>query len=310
MNDQLAGVHHAEPTHASARIAHIAVGVSAHPEGRDAAALGAALARATGADLMLIAVLSDPIVVPPIGMSWKTLRKQTEVALAQIRDAVVPGARVVVRTDVSVARALKRVVAREHRDLLVVGSSAKAPEGSVRIGKRIRQLIGYASCALAIAPRGMHKRTDIPLRRIGVGYDGGPESEAALSLAASIARATGAHLHVCGVVDDRAKSARWSPGGVTSALPDLDDRVQADLTLLRERAVTAAHSLDHGVQVDVRRGRPADALLDLCAEVDLLMIGSRRWGTVARLLLGSTGESLAYHATCPLLIVPRAQASN
>lgn len=289
-----------------ARIEHVAVGVSARPEGRDAAVLGAALARATGADLMLIAVIADPIVLPPVGVSWKSLRKQAQSGLAGIRDVVMPGARVVVRTDLSVARALRRVVAREHRDLLVVGSSNKAPEGSVRIGKRVRQLIGYASCPLAIAPRGLHNRTEVRLERVGVGYDGGAESEAALAVAASISVGAGAQLRVCGVVDDRAKAALWSEDPSASVLSELDDLVRGELGVLRERAVAAAHSLDPSARIDVRRGRPADALLDLCAEVDLLVIGSRRWGAVARLLLGSTGESLAYHATCPILIVPRA----
>ena len=290
----------------AARIAHIAVGVSARPEGRDAAVLGAALARTTGADLMLIAVIADPIVLPPVGVSWKRLRKQAQTGLAEIRDAVMPGARVAVRTDLSVARALQRVVAREHRDLLVVGSSDKAPEGSVRIGKRVHQLIGYASCPLAIAPRGIQNKTEVPLKRVGVGYDGGADSASALSLAASISVAAGAELHVCGVVDDRAKAALWYSGGEDPVLAELDDVVGTELELLRERAVAAANPLDPSARVDIRRGRPADALQGLCADVDLLVIGSRRWGAVARLLLGSTGESLAYHATCPILIVPRA----
>ena len=289
-----------------ASIAHIAVGVSPRPEGRDAAVLGAALARATGGDLMLIAVIADPIVVPPIGMSWKNLRKEAHEGLAEIRDDVMPGARIAVRTDLSVARALRRVVAREHCDLLVVGSSPKAAEGSVRIGKRVRQLIGYASCPLAIAPRGIHSKTEVPLKRVGVGYDGGADSASALSVAASISVAAGAELRVCGVVDDRAKSALWSPVRDTRELVEVDDLVRSEQDLLRERAVAAAHALDPSARVEIRRGRPADALLELSADIDLLVIGSRRWGAVARLLLGSTGESLAYHATCPILIVPRA----
>jgi nucleotide-binding universal stress UspA family protein len=287
------------------RIAHIAVGVSPRPEGRDAAALGAALARATGADLMLIAVIADPMVAPPVGMTWKSLRKEAQTGLMSIRDGVMPEARLTVRTDLSVPHALRRVVMREHRDLLVVGSSDKAPEGSVRIGKRVRQLIGYASCALAIAPRGIQNKAEIRLGRIGVGYDGGANSESALSLAASISIAAGAELDVCGVVDDRAKSALWSSGRGSPMLTELDDLVRGQVDLLRERAIAAAHTLDPGARVEIRRGRPADALLDLCGDVDLLVIGSRHWGTVARLLLGSTGESLAFHATCPLLIVPR-----
>jgi nucleotide-binding universal stress UspA family protein len=52
-----------------------------------------------------------------------------------------------------------------------------------------------------------------------------------------------------------------------------------------------------------QRGRPADALLRLAGEVGLVVIGSRRWGPVARMLLGSTGEALRPDATCPVLVV-------
>jgi nucleotide-binding universal stress UspA family protein len=63
----------------------------------------------------------------------------------------------------------------------------------------------------------------------------------------------------------------------------------------------AASQLD----VDVALGRPADALLAFSEHVDLLVIGSPRWGTTARLLLGSTGEALMHDAACPVLAVPR-----
>ena len=125
-------------------------------------------------------------------MNWTSLEKQVASMLAEVRDSLAPDARMVVETDLSVPRALERVVRREHRDLLVVGSSRHGPDGRVRIGKRSRQLLCHFKCALAIAPRGMHSRPLQELRRIGVGYDGGPESEAALSLAGSIAGAAGA----------------------------------------------------------------------------------------------------------------------
>ena len=46
-------------------VARLAVGVDGYPEGRDAAALGAAIARSTGAELMLVAVYSTPLVPAP-----------------------------------------------------------------------------------------------------------------------------------------------------------------------------------------------------------------------------------------------------
>ena len=226
--------------------------------------------------------------------------------LAEVRDSLAPDARMVVETDLSVPRALERVVRREHRDLLVVGSSRHGPDGRVRIGKRSRQLLCHFKCTLAIAPRGMHSRPLQELRRIGVGYDGGPESEAALSLAGSIAGAAGTDLHLCGVVDDRLPSIGWSALATDgAAVPRWEDAVLAQTASLRELALDRTKGIAANTHAEVLRGRPADALLKLSEETDLLVIGSRRWGAVARLLLGSTGEALAHDAACPLLVVPR-----
>jgi nucleotide-binding universal stress UspA family protein len=289
------------------RVGQIAVGVDGYPEGRDAATLGAVLAGATGADLMLVAVHLDPLVPLPSGMDWSSLQEQSELMLRETRSALAPDARYVVETDFSVPRALERVIRREHRDLLVVGSSRDASDGHARIGKRTRQLLGHATCALAIAPRGMHRVLEPRLARVGVGYDAGPESEAALSLAGSIALAAGAELHVRGVVDDRVAPLTYAGLGRFPTY-DLEGLARANVEALRERTFAAARAVNSTAHADVLRGRPADRLSELCAEVDLLVIGSRRWGAVARLLLGSTGEALLQGAaSCPVLIVPRPQ---
>jgi nucleotide-binding universal stress UspA family protein len=287
-------------------ISRIAVGIDGYPEGRDAATLAEAIASATDAEVLLVAVHPDPLVVLPDGMNWKSLRHDAEMTLREVRDGVAPGARIVAETDLSVPRALQRVVRREHRDLLVVGSSRHAPEGRVRIAKRTRQLLCHFDCGLAIAPRGIHARPRVTLGKIGVGYDGGAESEVALALAASIATAAGAQLHVCSVVDDRIPPIGFSAlarGG--AELPIWADAVVAEMRSLDELQESAMKVLDTDARREVVRGRPADALLALSRDVDLLVIGSRRWGPVARVLLGSTGEALMHDADCPVLAVPR-----
>jgi nucleotide-binding universal stress UspA family protein len=289
---------------------HIAVAVDGYPESQDAAALAGAIARATGADAILVGVLSDPLVIPLTGGSWTELHQQAEVALAQTRDAYVPGARPVIVTDVSVARALERVVAAERCDLLVVGSSTDAPDGRIRIGRRTRQLIGDAGCALAIAPRGLRSEYDLELDRIGVGYDGAPEAQAALALAATLARAAGAELWVRAVVDDRFPTFGLSGARGAKIISEWEQLVREDVERLRISAVDAAKTTGIDVRVEAMQGRPASVLLELSAEVDLLVIGSRRWGAVARIVLGSTGEALVQDATCPLLVVPRAESSS
>jgi nucleotide-binding universal stress UspA family protein len=290
----------------SAKLARIAVGVDGFPEGEDAAALGSALAEVTGAELLLVAVQPEPLILPPMGQSWTTLRHEAHEILHKARTALAPGARTVVETDLSVPRALHRVVHRERRDLLVVGSSRQAPEGRVRIGKRTRQLLCHFECPLAIAPRGYRQKAKSGFARIGVGFDGGEESQAAFALAATLAAGAGAELELHAVVDDRTPPFGWSRfahGG--SEHSRWEDAVLAEIERRRAEAEAAAAASGGGAKVEISRGRPADALLELSTEVDLLIIGSRRWGPAARVLLGSTGEALLHDAACPVLVVPR-----
>jgi len=285
-------------------IARIAAGIDGFPEGRDAAALGQSLAKATGAELMLVAVHSSaPLPVPP-ALSYSNLRKQSQLVLRDVRDSLAPGARTLTATDYSVPRALHRVVHRHHRDLLVVGSSRQGAEGHVRIGKRTRQLLCHFECALAVAPRGLHANPQRGVRRIGVGYDGSAESDAALRLAASIATGAGVDLHVHAVVDDRVPVfARSVLSGLVEN--EWNEAITAEMGEIRARAVAAAERTNTPFDVEVARGRPADVLLKLSENVDLLVIGSREWGPTARLLLGSTGEALMHDSACAVLAVPR-----
>jgi len=283
----------------------IAAGVNGYPEGRDAAALGALLTRATDGELLLVAIHPEPLVVLPQEIGWTATHKQVEEELRQIRAELAPGARVTVQTSWSVPHALERVVAREHRDLLVVGSSRRGLPGHVRIGKRTRQLLCNLHCPLAVAPRGLGAAPEGRLSHIGVGYDGSEESRAALALAGSLALAAGAKLLVRGVVDDRLPGAGWPSFGRDQLMSIWSELTAPVVESLRSQTRAAAESTGADIAVDVDRGRPADALMKLGEQVDLLVIGSRRWGAAARVLAGSTGEALLHDASCPLLIVPR-----
>ncbi len=293
-----------DPRGSGARgMARIAVGIDGFPEGRDAAALGHLLAQATGADLMLVAVHSPALLPAPPELSFISQRQEAQRILREVRATEAPDSRTATASDISVPRALLRVVRRHHCDLLVVGSTREGLEGRVQIGDRTRQLLGQFKCALAVAPRGIH--ADPPrLCRVGVGYDGGPESEAALALAASIALGAGAELRVQAVVDDRLPPFAWSRvGGILAT--EWDEAVEDEMDQIRKQAAEAARQTPAPVDVAVARGRPSDALLKLSETVDILVIGSRRWGPTKRLLLGSTGEALMHGAGCPVLAVPR-----
>ncbi len=295
------------PTTVQKTVNRIAVGVDGHPEGRDAVALGAAIAEATGADLMLVSVHSAPLLPAP-GLDWKTMRKHAERDLRVVRNALAPDARTKTKTDASVPRGLQRVARSCNCDLLVMGSSREAEQGHVRIGKRTRQLLCNFESALAVAPRGIHERTPVSLKRIGVGYDGGPESEAALELAGALAGDQG-ELSIQVVVDDRVPLLlRSALGGLVKT--EWNDVISEEEQRLQDDALAAGRRTGAAINVEVSRGRPADALLALSRDVDLIVIGSRRWGPTTRVLLGSTGEALMHNAACPIVAVPRPSESD
>jgi nucleotide-binding universal stress UspA family protein len=52
-------------------------------------------------------------------------------------------------------------------------------------------------------------------------------------------------------------------------------------------------------------GLTGEELAAFGQEVDILIIGSRSYGPVRRLMLGSTSDYLERHARCSLLVLPR-----
>jgi nucleotide-binding universal stress UspA family protein len=176
-------------------------------------------------------------------------------------------------------------------DLLVVGSSRRGLLGRVLIGDDTSAALNGASCAIAIAPS-TYSRQPGMTREIGVGYDGSPESEYALSVARMLAVAWAAKLSALEAVS-LPSYALVGPGAADSA-PQY----------LVEDAVERIARLG-GVEPHAAHGQPAEELALYSASLDLLIVGARGYGPVGRLIHGSTSRQLARTARCPLLVLTR-----
>lgn len=286
----------------------ILVGVDTTPGSPDAAALASALARASGADLLLLSAYQDPLLPFPPSLTRSERVHEAQRVLAEVRPRWAPEGHTRCVPDYSPSHALRRVARVEHAGVVVLGSGRGAAPGHVHAGRTGRQVLHDAPCAVAFAAAGIQGEP-IALRRIVVGVDDTPEAKAALALALELAGAAGATLVVVGVVDDRLP-VEAAPFGEIIELSRWDEVLTARRDHVHEQLGELLAGQHGHVTVDVRVGSPATELSAAAEGADLLVVGSRRWGVVERIALGSTAEQLVHGAPCSVLVLPRAAASS
>lgn len=141
------------------------------------------------------------------------------------------------------------------------------------------------------------------MKRILVGVDGSKESQAAAGTAAEIARATGAQLTIAYAVASVPLPA-GAPELVERANAWVEkERIAAKVIVKEIAAETAQPGL--GIETVVVDGPPAAALAELAAtgDVDLVVVGHRGRGAIARVLLGSVADRLVQISPKPVLVV-------
>jgi nucleotide-binding universal stress UspA family protein len=279
----------------------IIVGVDGREGGRDALALAARLASLSGGELVAVHAYPYDLFVsrgetPDLdtimhGNAEETLMGELERTNVVAHAAAVP--------DGSPGRALHLAAKRHGADLIVVGSAHRGAVGRVLAGDVTMGTLHGAECPVVVAPQGFGAR-GAELRRIGVGLDGSPEAAAAAELARDLAAVAGAQLTVIRVLEP----AR--PGGPALGY-DADwaqraEERRAEVQAELDAAVAELGDIATGALVT---GDPATELAYAGNDFDLLVTGSRGYGPVRRLMLGSTSARLVREAPCPVLVLPR-----
>ena len=193
------------------------------------------------------------------------------------------------------AAALLQAAERGPR-MVVVGSRGLGGFKGLLLGSVSRQLCEHAPCPVTVV---RHPAPVEPPRlgTIIAGIDGSEGSVRALSFAADLATEVGAELLVANAAGPGAIA---HPAEVEPhvGVAERREHVKEWCAPLRDRGVEYRTVLVEG---DART-----ALLDVARdrEADLLVVGSRGHGPVAKLLLGSVASSLAQHSELPVTIVP------
>jgi nucleotide-binding universal stress UspA family protein len=276
------------------------VGLDGREGGLDALELARELCWEDGGEIVAVTVLFGG----PLPLEFTRLEEEEaqegEPIFEQAREAV---GDVAVETRAygggSPASILTTCAEREDFDAIVVGSPHRGAVGRVLMGSVARSLLNGALRDVFVAPRGYAEQRDFDFRTIAVAYDGTREAKAALRRAEELALMSNATIEILTVVAPPfVVAAPGAVGGYASQAPSEPDEVISG----------AVNSIDPrlGAQGQRLDGFPAQQIRESCEEgVDLLVIGSRGYGPVARVLLGSVSRKLVDDAPCPVLVVPR-----
>jgi nucleotide-binding universal stress UspA family protein len=270
----------------------IVVGVDGREGGRDAVALAKLLVAAGGELTLAHVVPGDSHADHGASAAYEAPEaQQAEALLETVREETDVEAHLRWHGSSSVGRGLHELCELIGADLVAVGSSRRGLLGRVLIGDDTSAALNGAPCSIAIAPTN-YSQHPATIREIGVGYDGSPESEHALSVARMLADASGAKLSALEAVS-LPSDAFLGPGAV-------DNTPQRLLADARGRIAAFGDLEPHAAY-----GQPAEELALYSASLDLLIVGSRGYGPIGRLIHGSTSQQLAHSARCPLLVLTR-----
>jgi nucleotide-binding universal stress UspA family protein len=281
----------------------IVVGVDGGEQQPHALELARVLARVEGGSVVIARVLlwsrwSMRLGGPHMGTASGEDDDVLRAAAGQLRDTATGLALV---TDLSVPRGLHRVAEETEADVIVIGSSHRGPVGRTLLGGSGTGVLHAPPCAIAVAP-GDYAPPAEGVRRIGIAYDAEPESRAALAWARRTAERLGAEVTVISAVET-VYDAEY-PGAAAYTLPDLLESIREG----RRRELQAAVAelpeelRPTGMLVD---GAPARAIAGAATDLDLLIAGSRGYGPLGAVLLGSVSRGLMHHSPCPLVLLPR-----
>ena len=227
------------------------------------------------------------VVYDPAQASWTKENLDTE--LVRRRPPIEVSIRIDVRTsDESVASEVEQIVGDQPESVVVMSSHGRGRSAAI-VGSVAKDLLERALGPLLLV--GPEVVTDDFAGPITVTVDGSDESEAALAVASTWARALHSRIWIIHVVDPSASvTGDVSEGGYPARLAN---------ELRDESGLDVEFDVLHHV-------RPGRAVVDDAGSrgTALIVASSRGASPLSRFVLGSVTAEFVRHAPCPVLVVP------
>ena len=292
-----------------AAIQNIIVPTDLSEPSRAAVARAAWIARLEGAAIHLVHALRFPMVGGPYDVSvpgavWQEVRRGVREELEKIRKDLeasgIASVSAVVSEAVDPFEPIEAAIQEKDADLVVMGTHGYGGIQKALLGSVAARTVRQASCPV-LAVKGDEQAASAPIRRILVPIDFSEPADAAVALAAGLAKTAGASLEILHAVDFAPEYAAHLPADAM----EIEEKMRSVGT---ERLEGIARDLQgSGVEVALHivRDAPVNAIRAEAErlDVDLIVMGTHGRRGVSHLLLGSVAERTLQTAPCSVLCV-------
>lgn len=212
----------------------------------------------------------------------------------------------VIETDVGVGDPRTEIVRQAEEwkaELVVVGARGLGMVKRLLLGSVSDAVARHAPCAVLIV-KARRRR----LGSVLVAVDGSDNSFRAVTFLRSLALPRQTRMRLLGVVERLhypTTAPRAARGQLGEILRELEDERRGELDRALQRAADQLGDKIARVNRYTPAGDPAEEIIVTARDfdTDLVVVGARGRGGIARALLGSVSEKVLHHARCPVLIV-------
>ncbi len=296
------------------------VGYAGDKAGHDALALATQLVAATDGELTVVFPYHPTFTRETCEEAQARVEAEVEAQIAKIRTGE-HAQPTVYRWSPSSwpIRALHELAEYDDADLIVLGA-AKEDIGDKLHVSLMERMVHGAPCAVAVAPEGYAQTVahspgegsalaPHALRKIGVGFASSAEGRAAVCLARELAGLRGGSVKVIAGagLEPALASYSFSSPALGEVEQKMYEEIEQTLTRVCEEFETESGP---AVEHETIRGDPTRILVERSKDLDLLVLGSRAYGPLRHVLLGSVSAHAMREAKCPVLVVPRGVAGD
>lgn len=283
----------------------VVVGVDGSESSMQAAVYAAGVARRRGTGLLVVHVtprrgisdalpMADPEIRARFGESATTLVESVADTVRSTTGFADVSAEVVEDHPVDGLLALSA-----RADALVIGRRGLGGLPGLLLGSTAGAVVQRSECPVFALPDETDGAGE-SRRSVVVGVDGRPGDDEVLAFAVAEARARGAELTAVHAWREVTMEAALGSFGPLVDWSTVEDAAQQVLTGAVARWRSEAP--DVVIRETVARDRATPALLTASETADLLVVGHRHRGPLAR--LGSTMHGVLHRASCPVAVVP------